>query len=75
MKIMLRPTIVHVVVHASGTTDVSGAGGLAIAIRTAMIPVTIAGRIKRETNFNAIGSAIVCLRLTGKLIPRVWNEV
>jgi hypothetical protein len=43
------PVRVQVIPHPSGTT----VGVSAVAIRAAIIPVTIVGRIRRETNFNA----------------------
>jgi hypothetical protein len=74
MNHMTLPTIVQVVEHASGTT----VGVSAVAIRAAIIPATIVGRIRRVMNFNAaraggrrvimglaIGSAILCSALRG----------
>ena len=75
-KMIVPPTFVHVTPHPSGTT----AGVFAVAISAAIIAVTIVGRIRRETNFNAaprgdglaimdrraIGSAILCFRLPGR---------
>jgi len=45
----VRPTIDPPILHVSGST----VGVSAVAIRAAIIPVTIVGRIRRETNFNA----------------------
>jgi hypothetical protein len=80
MKMIVRPTVVQVVVQASGTT----AGVSAVAIRAAIIPETIVGRIRRDMNFNAtppggrrmivdrfaIGSAILCFRSPREAGPR-----
>jgi hypothetical protein len=50
-KIHTPPVRVQVIPHASGTT----VGVSLVVIRAAIIAVTIAGRIRRETNFNAVG--------------------
>ena len=54
-KIHTPPVRVQVIPHARGTTVGVSLG----AIRVAIIPATITGRMRREANFNAaIGSAM-----------------
>jgi hypothetical protein len=76
---MVCPSVVHVIPHARGKT----AGALAVAVGTATIAVTSAGRMRWEAKFNtpppvirrmlgrlAIGSAMESVPLCREVIPK-----